>query len=102
MTRRHEGPLRDLLAEIAAGEFAPGDMLPGEVALTERFDVSRGVVRECIRGLEDRGIVAVKHGRGATVRETDEWDVLDPEVLEAMLAAPAGTALVDEALECQR
>ncbi len=94
--------MRELLEEIAVGEHAPGDLLPREVDLAERFEVSRGVVRECIRGLEERGVIAVTHGRGARVTEPERWDVLDPEVLRAMLAAPGGAALIDEALECQR
>jgi DNA-binding FadR family transcriptional regulator len=102
MSRLHVGPMRELLAEMAVGELVPGDMLAREVDLATRFDVSRGVVREFIRGLEERGVIAVKHGRGATVTPSDEWDVLDPEVLRALLQAPGGEELVGEALECQR
>lgn len=94
--------MRELLAEITLGELRPGDMLPREVDLVERFGVSRGVIRECIRGLEERRVITVKHGRGATVTPRDEWDVLDPDVLEALLAAPEGTRLTNEALEAQR
>lgn len=102
MSRLHRTAMGELIAEITAGELAPGDMLPKEVALSERFEVSRGVARECIRGLEERGLVRVKHGRGATVAESTEWDIFDPEVLPAVLASPAGDQLVNEAIECQR
>jgi GntR family transcriptional repressor for pyruvate dehydrogenase complex len=91
-----------LIGEIVEGEFAPGERLPREVDLAERFGISRGVVRECIRGLEERGLISVKHGRGATVNRPEKWDALDPEVLPALLASPGGDRLVDEALECQR
>lgn len=101
MSRLHRTAMRELIAEIVAGDLVPGDMLPREVALAERFDVSRGVARECIRGLEERRLVRVKHGRGATVTEPAEWDVFDPEVLEAVLASPGGDDLVAEAIECQ-
>jgi DNA-binding FadR family transcriptional regulator len=94
--------MREILAEITVGEISPGEMLPREVALAERFEVSRGVIRECIRGLEERGVIVVKHGRGATVTTPEHWDVLDPEVLSALLSAPGGDALVADALECQR
>lgn len=94
--------MRILIEEIVEGDVAPGDMLAREVDLAERFDVSRGVVRECIRGLEERRLVAVKHGRGATVRYPAEWDVFDPDVLGALLASPGGEQLLAEALECQR
>jgi GntR family transcriptional regulator, galactonate operon transcriptional repressor len=94
--------MRELLDDIVAGAVAPGEMLPREVDLVERFQVSRGVVRECLRGLEERGVVRVKHGRGATVTEPQEWEVFDPDVLEAMLRSPHGDALEEEAIECQR
>jgi DNA-binding FadR family transcriptional regulator len=102
MSRLHEDVMTDLLAEIALGERQPGDMLPREIDLVDRFGVSRGVIRESLRGLEERGVISVKHGRGATVAPREEWDVLDPDVLKATLAAPEGEKFVDEALECQR
>jgi DNA-binding FadR family transcriptional regulator len=102
MSRLHEDVMADLLAEIALGERRPGDMLPREIDLVDRFGVSRGVIRESLRGLEERCVIVVRHGRGATVAAREQWDVLDPEVLKALLAAPEGEDLVDEALECQR
>jgi DNA-binding FadR family transcriptional regulator len=102
MSRLHRPAMRELIEDIVAGEPAPGEMLPREVDLAERFQVSRGVVRECLRGLEERGIVRVKHGHGATVTEPLDWDVLDPDVLGAILGTPQGHELEAEAIECQR
>jgi DNA-binding FadR family transcriptional regulator len=102
MSRLHREAMRALIEEIVEGDLAPGGMLAREVDLAERFGVSRGVARECIRGLEERGLIVVKHGRGATVREPAEWDVFDPDVLAALLSAPARRELIAEALECQR
>lgn len=50
---------------------SPGDRLPTEAELTERFNVSRTVVREATRLLAQRGLVEVKPGRGMTVAEVD-------------------------------
>jgi GntR family transcriptional regulator, transcriptional repressor for pyruvate dehydrogenase complex len=94
--------MRTLIEEIVEGEPPAGEMLPREVDLVERFGVSRGVVREFVRGLEERGLVSVKHGRGATVRPPIDWDVFDPEVLGALVAAPDGRQFLAEAVECQR
>jgi DNA-binding FadR family transcriptional regulator len=102
MSRLHRSLLRVLVADIVSGRLEAGERLPPEADLARRFDVSRGVARECIRGLEERGLVAVKHGRGATVRDPADWDVFDPDVLEALLAGPGGRQLRAEALECQR
>jgi DNA-binding FadR family transcriptional regulator len=94
--------MRELLDDVVAGQVAPGELLQREVDLQNRFKVSRGVVRECLRGLEERGIVRVKHGVGATVNEPYDWDVLDPEVIDAMLQSPHAGKLQAEASECQR
>jgi GntR family transcriptional repressor for pyruvate dehydrogenase complex len=102
MSRLHRVALEVLIGEIVDGEVAPGEMLPREVDLAERFGISRGVVRECVRGLEERGLVRVKHGRGATVNPPEEWNAVDPDVLRALLASREGDRLLAETLECQR
>jgi DNA-binding FadR family transcriptional regulator len=94
--------MRVLIGEIITGAYPAGQRLPRETDLAEQFDVSRGVARECIRGLEERGLVTVKHGRGATVRAPADWDTFDPDVLEALLQGPQGAAVLSDYLECRR
>src|SRR3954447_13140256 len=90
-----------LLGRIAAGTYPAGAMLPKEVQLAAELDVSRGVVRECIRALEERGVLRVRHGRGATVLPARAWNVLDPSVFAAVHDAPGGRRLVAEAAEAR-
>ena len=53
------------LERMIAEEFpVPGDRLPKESELAERFHVSRIVVREAIKVLEDRGVLEVRAGSG--------------------------------------
>ena len=99
--RLHREILEILLGRIAAGTYAVGAMLPREQMLAEELDVSRGVVRECVRALEERSIVRVVHGRGATVLPPRAWDMLDPQVFAAARAAPGGRRLVAEAVEAR-
>jgi DNA-binding FadR family transcriptional regulator len=94
--------MRFVIADITSGEIRPGEMLPREADLADRFDVSRGIARECIRGLEERGLITVRHGRGATVTAESEWDVLSPEVLAALIGGPRGTQVLAEYLECRK
>jgi len=42
---------------LAEGELRPGDPLPNEASLAERFDVNRSTIRESLRLLEDSGYV---------------------------------------------
>ena len=94
--------MRVLVDDIARGRIPEGEWLPKEVDLAERFEVSRGVARETIRALEERGVVAVRHGRGAQVRPVAEWDLLDAEILDALVASGRADDVVGEALECRR
>jgi GntR family transcriptional repressor for pyruvate dehydrogenase complex len=102
MSRLHTGAMRVLIGEIASGRYAEGELLPRELDLAERFDVSRNVARECIRGLEERGLVTVRHGSGARVRPERDWDRFDSDVLAALLGGPRAAEVIAEYLECRR
>ena len=102
MARKHRDVMKILIADIVSGVRPAGDMLPREVDLAAEFDVSRGVARETIRAMEERGLISVKHGKGATINEAEEWDVFDPDVLAATLDSERGSEVLAEYLECRR
>jgi DNA-binding GntR family transcriptional regulator len=60
--------VRILLGQIAAGVFRPGDRLPSEAQLCERYGVSPMTVRRVINILADQGVVIAEQGRGTFVR----------------------------------
>jgi DNA-binding FadR family transcriptional regulator len=94
--------MRVLIGEIAAGRYAEGDLLPRESDVAEQFGISRGVARECLRGLEERGLVTVRHGRGAIVTSEEKWDRFDQDVLATLLRAGGAAGVLGEYLECRR
>src|SRR4051812_40570175 len=102
MSRLHRDKLGVLLRDIVDDRFPPGTMLPREQDLALDLDVSRGVARECVRALEERAVVSVKHGRGTTVRPVEDWNLLDPEVLAALLPGPRSGWVLEQLLECRR
>lgn len=102
MARLHAERMKDLLKSIAAGDVEPGQKLPREVDLVQQLEVSRAVVRSSIQGLADRDVISVKHGSGQTVRPLREWDVLDVDVLEAVLRYGDARDLLLEVLEARR
>lgn len=61
-----------LSQDIREGRLQPGDKLPTESALVERFEVSRTVVREAISRLQASGLVDTRHGIGTFVIEPRE------------------------------
>ncbi len=57
--------LRDRIAELIRAEgLKPGDKLPTEAQLTQRFHISRPALREALKLLEQDDIIYVEHGRG--------------------------------------
>jgi GntR family transcriptional regulator len=60
---------RRLREAIVAGELATGDSLPGELALAERFRLSRATVRQALAGLESDHLIERRKGSGTFVRE---------------------------------
>lgn len=53
--------------QIEAGFYAPGDKLPTEPALVDKFGFSRTVVREAVAALRADGMVESRHGSGVFV-----------------------------------
>lgn len=72
-----------LLAELTAGEYQPGDVLPPEQAIAERMGVSRTVLREAVARLKAEGYVVSKQGRGLIVQLNRR-----PAVLKLYAAEP--------------
>jgi GntR family phosphonate transport system transcriptional regulator len=58
-----------LFREISVGRYQPGEQLPTEHALAERFAVNRHTVRQALAHLATRGIIRITHGRGSFVSE---------------------------------
>ena len=58
--------------QIRRGEFPPESRLPSENALTERFQVSRTVIREAISRLKSEGMVGSRRGSGTVVLAPDK------------------------------
>jgi GntR family transcriptional repressor for pyruvate dehydrogenase complex len=69
--------VEQLTEAIVSRRLSPGDRLPSERDLGDKFKVSRTVVREAIRSLAARGLVRVTSGRGVEVNELGSEHVAD-------------------------
>jgi GntR family phosphonate transport system transcriptional regulator len=56
-----------LSAEIASGHYAPGDKLPTEATLAQRFGVNRHTVRHALANMASEGAVYARRGAGVFV-----------------------------------
>jgi GntR family galactonate operon transcriptional repressor len=67
--------------DIVCGRLQPGDALPNEEELLNRYDVSRTVLREALNVLSGKGLLDARPRRGTIVRPRSEWSQLDAEIL---------------------
>jgi DNA-binding FadR family transcriptional regulator len=102
MDRLYRRVMSELLEAIVTGELAASEALPGAHAVADRHACSPATAREAIRALEERGLVAVRAGRGQRVLEPDRWHLLDPDVARAVLLDHPGHAFLREAVEALR
>lgn len=61
--------LVDLLREKIDNELEPGDLLPSERELSERYGLSRTTVRLALKELETLGLISRRHGKGTFVSD---------------------------------
>ena len=60
---------QDLREAIRSGRVAPGDQVPSESQLMERFGVARMTVRQALAELRSEGLLVAEQGRGVFVRK---------------------------------
>jgi DNA-binding FadR family transcriptional regulator len=84
-----------LVDAIVSGSYPSGTLLPPEPVLCQSFDVSRSVVREAMKVLEEKGLARARQGHGTTVSPPDEWNMLDPAVLDAAIRADETMEILD-------
>jgi DNA-binding FadR family transcriptional regulator len=80
------------------GTFPPGEPLPSERHLAERFGVSRGSIRDALRTLETIGLLETRHGQGTFPHELSVDRLVAP--LASVMAYRSD--LQDELLDVRR
>lgn len=88
-----------LVDGIVSGRYPANSLLPPEPALCQSFEVSRSVVREALKALEEKGLVRARQGHGTTITSPHEWNLLDPVVLEATIRADGTLQFLDQLVE---
>ena len=93
--RAYENVLVHIHQQVEEGLLKPGDKLPSERRLAERYGIGRSSVRDAIRILEVRGVVKPRQG-GGTVVQSFSSDTLVAELAHALVRK---RALVQELME---
>jgi len=63
----YKGVKRELIESVRRGDWNPGDVIPSETRLSERFEVSMGTVRKAVDELSAEGFLIRQQGRGTFV-----------------------------------
>jgi len=101
------GNANDFLAaalggEIIAGIYPPGERLPAEALLLQRFKVSRPTLREAFRVLAAKGLIVSRQKVGTSVRPKSDWNMLDPDFLAWHLRAALNEEFVNDLFQLRQ
>lgn len=66
-SRLYEQVVERIEKLIFDGQLKPGDRLPAERELSEQFAVSRTVIREAVKSLQEKGLVEIRPGIGTFI-----------------------------------
>jgi DNA-binding FadR family transcriptional regulator len=91
--------LSRIIDNIVSGALPPDSTLPTERELCEAFGVSRSVIRESVKVLEEKGLVRVRQGQGTTVTTLEQWNLLDPLVLDASIRYDETLRTLDDLID---
>ena len=68
--------LERLLRLVSEGDLKPGDAMPSERELMDRFGVGRPAIREAMQSLANMGLVTISHGERAKVQEITAQSII--------------------------
>ena len=77
----YEYVVEELGLRIIRGDYLPGGTLPREDSLCKELEVSRGVLREAMKVLIQKGLVESKPKIGTLILPRHSWNLFDPDVL---------------------
>jgi DNA-binding FadR family transcriptional regulator len=84
----HAAIANEIGQRIVRGDYPPGAVLPNEQQWSEIFEVSRSAVREAMKMLMAKSLLASRQKVGSRVEPRERWNLLDRDVLGWYAAAP--------------
>jgi DNA-binding FadR family transcriptional regulator len=87
---------------IIRGKYRTEDVLPTEDQLSSELQVSRGVLREAIKVLTQKGLIQTRPRVGTQVLPRENWNLFDPDVLVWRLQIEDKTTFLKNVTEVRR
>jgi GntR family transcriptional repressor for pyruvate dehydrogenase complex len=95
-SRLYEQIVQQIEESIVKGDLKPGDQLPAERELAQRFGVSRTAVREAVKALREKGLVEAYSGRGTFITDGTTQAVRQSLDLMVKIGQPEGSTHLAE------
>ena len=68
--------------KILEGKLKTNEVLPNEIDFSAQLGVSRTMIRDVLKSLEEKGLIERKTNVGTRVLSIHSWNLLDPEILQ--------------------
>lgn len=95
----HGQVVNELGRRVVGGMYAAGALLPNEDHLCIELAVSRTALREAIKVLAAKGLLEPRPRIGTRVRVTEQWNLLDPDILAWRCATSADAEFLQHLTE---
>jgi GntR family transcriptional regulator, transcriptional repressor for pyruvate dehydrogenase complex len=95
-SRLYEQIVQQIEDSIVKGSLKPGDQLPAERELAQRFGVSRTAVREAVKALREKGLVEAYSGKGTFITDGTTQAVRQSLDLMVKIGQPEGSTHLAE------
>ncbi len=87
---------------ITSGELGPGDAMPSERDLMDRFGVGRPAIREAMQALANIGLITITHGERARVQQLTAKSVFQQMDLTANILLSASPDSLEHLKQARR
>jgi GntR family transcriptional regulator, sialic acid-inducible nan operon repressor len=91
-----------LKSMITSGEYGPGDAMPSERDLMDRFGVGRPAIREAMQALASSGLISINHGERARVQQLTAKSIFQQVELSANILLSASPDSLEHLKQARR
>jgi len=84
-----------IISMIRRGVWKPGDQLPSERDLVEKFEVGRSTVREALQILSTLNVVQIVPGQGSFIKAVGPDDLFRPDLISLLINDAAILDLIE-------